>query len=30
MIAAGFDVDPTDGAPEFARKAKERQAGMCA
>jgi SAM-dependent methyltransferase len=24
MIAAGFDVDPTDGTPEIARKAEER------
>jgi SAM-dependent methyltransferase len=24
MIAAGFDVDPTDGIPEIARKAEER------
>jgi hypothetical protein len=24
MIAAGFDVDPTDGVPEIARKAEER------
>src|SRR5271163_172937 len=28
MIAAGFDVDPTDGTPEIARKAEERL-GRC-
>jgi cyclopropane fatty-acyl-phospholipid synthase-like methyltransferase len=24
MVAAGFEVDPTDGTPEIARKAEER------